>query len=282
MSEDTVAAVTRLVPVAKIVADAEQLARHERVPKKHGRLMGDMGRNGQYTAIGVLEGGMQCIFGHGRLLAAIKLGWTHILARVFPASLTPAQVGIVRWGENEFRSGLTPFERYRQCQQILDSDSSLKAHDLAQLLGLTDGGMVRVMAIGKVEPVFQEALQARTLTQEDIYKISRLESKDRFEYLAAKRGTADARLRKSSEPPRPVRRPKGPPAAAKSRITIPVAGSTVNVCGLLPDMPALTRALESALEEVRIAGSDCDMKCFARLQREKKGGEPCNGQPANP
>ncbi len=275
VSEFTYAAVTQLVLVSMVVADAEQIARHERDSKKHGRLTDDMGRNGQYTAIGVLEGTMQCIFGHGRLLSAIKLGWTHILARIFPARLTPFQLEIVRYGENEFRSNLTPFEKFRQCRKLLDADPSLKVQDVAALLGLTPGALTRILAIGKVEPVFQEALQAGLLTQENVYQIARMEdSKERFEFLASKRAAADAREQESPEPPRAAPRPKATSAPIKARITIPVAGVTVNVCGQLTEMTVLVRALEAALEEARMVTDHCDVKSFARMMRQRaKGGD---------
>ena len=219
--------------------------------------------------IGVLED-MRVIWGHGRYLAVKQLGWSEIETRIYPATLSVTEIAILRFAENEFRTATTPFQRFRLCEGLLAENPDMLAKDMAALLHVTPGMMTRLLSPAKAGGPWIELLEAGLVSLEECYHAARLSEKERFELLATKcNGTDNGPARRLASG-RTARRRATNPNGAKSRITIPVAGAAVNICGQMPDMPALMRALESALEEVRIAGTGCEFKAFARMMRQAR------------
>jgi len=98
------------LPLAEIRQPATQ--HRERIDTERlGALADSMASEGQHQAIGVRapigDEGFEIIFGHRRYLAARSLCWTHIDAKIYPASVNTL---LVRASENLQREQLNPVE----------------------------------------------------------------------------------------------------------------------------------------------------------------------------
>ncbi len=67
------------------------------------------------------DGTFELIFGSRRLTAAESIGWTEIPAKVYPPTLTAAEVEIIRTVENFGRQDMTHVERAIAVARVLDS-----------------------------------------------------------------------------------------------------------------------------------------------------------------
>jgi len=272
MSKSTIAVVTRMVLVADLIGDLEQLARHS--PEKIEGLAASMAAEGLHQPIGIV--GKRIIFGHGRWLSAKRLGWMEIEAREYSPELSETEWRIIRATENLQRTDLSGFDRWRLCEELLALNPSWLAKDLAKHLKLDPSTITHLLSPSKLNDAWKEALKAGVVTIADCTAAARVDDKEQHEMLAAKREGASA-----ADLFRRARRPKAVQTVRASRVNIPLAGATVNVTGTEIGMVEVVDALSEALKEARRAAEQYDVKTFQSMMRDKakKGGLPCEANP---
>jgi ParB/RepB/Spo0J family partition protein len=270
MSKPMIEAVTKLVLVAELIADLEQLARHSQESVKHRAA--DMAVNGLLQPIGVLDGKpMRILYGHGRYLSAKVLGWKEIEAKVFPAALSETQSKVIGAGENFQRTDLTGYEKYRLCVELLALNPEWKAKDLADQLHLDPGMITRLLSASRCIPAIQDALKGGLCSIEDCYTASRLSEAEQHEYLAARRNGASA-----ADLARRVRRSKNGNGQevrlAKVKILLAV-GATVALSGKELHMESVVELLAETLKEARKAhDAGYDVRTWQAMMRDKARG----------
>lgn len=84
-----------------------------------------MGEHGQRQPIEVeaKKGRYSLVFGHRRLRAAVRLGWTQLSAIVLHSPLTPEQRDAIRLVENEQHAGTSPVEQCLAIGRMLDKEA---------------------------------------------------------------------------------------------------------------------------------------------------------------
>jgi ParB/RepB/Spo0J family partition protein len=259
--------IVRHEPVDEVEARQSELDRHTGEPFE--RLKASMAPGRLLQPIGIVEGSKKVLYGHGRLKAARELGWKTIECKVFPSDMPELDQLTVEFVENYSRHDISPVARCRLCETMLAKSPGMKSKDLAAMLGVSAGAMTRILRIGQVGEPLREALEGKLITQEQLYKVSGLTLQQQLEFLAQKRDGLNGDGGGRHKAHVPSRRAKSESEPAKSRITIPVTGATVNISGQVREMTGLVAALESALEEVRIAGTECDFRGFVRMLRQR-------------
>jgi hypothetical protein len=103
-----------------------------------GRLLQTLGLQQRVGLRANGDGSYELIFGSRRLAAAKSIGWTQIPAKVYPHTLTPADVEIIRTVENFGRKDLTPVERAIAVARTIEAvEGLLKRLDNLQTSDLT-------------------------------------------------------------------------------------------------------------------------------------------------
>jgi ParB/RepB/Spo0J family partition protein len=247
MSKSTIAAVTHMVLVADIIGDLDQFARHS--PEQIERLAASIAAEGLHQAIGVLET-RRLIFGHGRLLAVKRLGWTEVEAKVYPADLAETQWRVIRAIENLLRTDLSGFDRWKICEELLALNPEWRAKDLAAHLKLDPSTITHLLSPSKLNDAWKEALKGGLVTIADCYAASRTDDRGQHELLAAKRNGASA-----AELHRRVRRkPSNGDQPKVSRVVVPLVGSgSLTIIRKNLDMDGVCELLAAALEDARKA-----------------------------
>jgi ParB/RepB/Spo0J family partition protein len=262
MIRATIETVTKMLLLAEVIPDPEQLARH--TPERIAQLAGDMAARGLHQAIGVMPTN-QLIFGHARYMAAKSLGWAVIEARVYPAGLSESQVRTIRATENLQRTDLTGYLRWQLCEDLLRLNPAWKGKDLAEHLSLHASTITYMLSPGKCLPAVHDALKAGHLTLADTYRFSQVSEEQQHELLAvvlsgATAGEVGRRVRKARTAASEVR---------MSRVKIPLGGTTVVITGQELGMAEVVDTLTELLKEARKAAETYDVSTWQKMMRDK-------------
>jgi ParB/RepB/Spo0J family partition protein len=271
MSKAEIEVVTKMVLLSAVSPDPEQLARH--TPEKIRQLADNISAHGLHQLIGITDA-MRLIFGHARFLAMKLLGWTEVLVRVFPSSLSPTQLALIAAGENLHRTDWTGFQKWQFCEKRLAENPSWKAVDLAIALNLSAASVSHFLSPRKLIPAWHEALEAGRVTIEDCHNAAKAASdpQKQHELLAAKLSGASA-----AEIGRLVRRSKNGNGrdVRLAKVKIPLAaGTAVALSGEALDMESVVEVLAETLKEARKANdAGYDVKTWQAMMRDKAKGQ---------
>lgn len=190
-------------------------------------LVQDILRSGQLTPILVrvaAEGtGYEIIAGHRRVAACRKLG-RKVLARRIAVDDRDLLIAMVR--ENEAREDISPFERARQIQAVIDSDV-MSRQELMEALGFSKGHMSSLLKFAQLPGEIIQALgDARLLSIADGAQLARQMgvpgARHRLlaaaEQLAGSSASPEERLRRLRAAAKGLPLRRGPTASPSDRI----------------------------------------------------------------
>jgi len=171
---------TMYVPLAQIEPPAHRL-RESIDEERLGELADSMAAEGLHQPIGLrgpLPGDVyEVVWGDRRALAARRLQWDTIEAKVFPPDYDPVVAAI---SENENREPLTPLEQGAAIQQLVAKGHSLAA--IARLMRKSAGWVSSRTALLTLPPDLQAAVRAGRL---GLGVIEALREIDHAEYRAS-------------------------------------------------------------------------------------------------
>lgn len=157
-----------------------------------------MGEHGQRQPIEVeaKKGRYSLVFGHRRLRAAVRLGWTQLSAIVLDTPLTPEQRDAIRLVENEQHAGTSPVEQCLAIGRMLDKEAETAhvegakwtdlykelretiIHRVAAMVGKSPTWVRDRAYIARLAPKVQALVQDGTLPLEHARLIAAVHSHD--------------------------------------------------------------------------------------------------------
>lgn len=139
---------------------------------------------GLITPIGVRSSGSEyeLIYGHRRLAACQKLGWTEIRADVY--DVDDATARLMQFVENVQREDLDPIEEGMYCRDLLQ-DGELTGDDVAQLIGKSRKYVALRVAIANLPAKAQKAYRQGHLTLGALAALTRVQSPKTQESIVA-------------------------------------------------------------------------------------------------
>jgi ParB family transcriptional regulator, chromosome partitioning protein len=211
------------------------------------------------------------LLGHRRVRAAKAVGLDELDAIVTDEKLSPSERRSIRLTENLHRADLTPYEKWRACEELIALNKGWQFRELAAHLKLDPSSVTRLLSPGKCIPAVQEAFQAARLGITDCYAFSRLSADQQHEALREKLETGMSR----DELERVVRRKRNGTSSVKvSRVSIPLAsGVTVVFMGRDLTRDSIADAAGTVQREAGRAGKDhLDVKTWANAMACKAKG----------
>lgn len=103
------------------------------------------------------------IFGTRRVFAAKIARWKEITCKTYPKTLTAVQEHFLRIEENLRRKDLNALERARELQSFVDMMTGKgKQKTAAAMLGMSESGLCRHLAVLDLPPIWQDLIAAGT------------------------------------------------------------------------------------------------------------------------
>lgn len=176
----------------------------------------------------------ELIYGSRRLEACTQLKHTTIKALIGSSKMTQKEKLLAKLAENDSREDLSSIEQAHAYTQIMTA-CKLSARDLAKEIGKSDGFVSQRLALLKLDPSVQTALQKETITPTHARELARLnDPKEQKQLLkkAEKTPATDFKVeidtivnkkRDNSKPRkgRPEKKDKKTPVSTKSTKGIP-------------------------------------------------------------
>jgi ParB family chromosome partitioning protein len=246
-------------------------------PAELRRLGEDMLAHGQYRPVGARPDGT-VIYGGRQLRAARLVGIKELEVKVYDGPLSPTDVAVMQWCENELRASLSDPEKSDFCAELLRREPGLSQKELAARLRVSEATVCHLMAVFRCLPAVEAAYRGGRLSRADVYALSKCGSdREQHELLAARLA---GQLTSGQAVGRRARRSRngndsGGAAVRVSRVTIPLAssGTTVGVSGSGLGMDQVVEALAETLKEARRASdAGYDVKTWQSMMRDKARG----------
>ena len=134
----------------------------------------------------------ELIYGSRRLEACKQLKHTTIRALVGSSKMTRKEKLLAKLAENDNREDLTPIEEAFAYKQIMD-ECKLSARDFAKDIDVSDGHISQRLALLKLDPTIQTALQKETITATHARELARIKDpKQQKELLKKAKETENA------------------------------------------------------------------------------------------
>ncbi|HKN85645.1 MAG TPA: ParB N-terminal domain-containing protein [Nitrospiraceae bacterium] len=224
-------------------------------------------KNGLLQRVGVIDRA------EDNLIYGFRRYWAHVHGKaetidvdVYPADITPLQVGLAQGVENLARKDNTPPEIYAHCKKLLTLCPELKLGDLALHLGVSPGMVTQYVCPDKLMPEALESFLRGDFGFGAAYDISR--AKDQLAALSALRNGAsrEDRRRANREP-----KAKAATVVTKSVTVILDGGLTatfrddrgVTLQSVSDLSPEIKKLVDDAIKR------DHDAKTFAALMKKK-------------
>lgn len=205
------------------------------------------------------------IDGERRWRAAKLVGLEKLDVIITETPLTDKEISLHRLTSFFHREGLSPWEKFQACQQLLELNQ-WQGKDLAAHLHVDPATITRLLSPARTIPAWQEALKAGKVGLSDVYAASKLPEESQAGLLALKLSGATRDQLEAAG--RKQRTPK--PADVKvSRVKITLPKATVVVTGNELAMPELCELLSDALKESRKAAETYDVSTFQRMMADK-------------
>lgn len=140
--------------------------------------------------------------GERRFRAAVKLGWTSIDCRIWPAETPPLETELLSLVENLQRVDLNPIEEARGFKQLTLPPYNLTNRDVAKELGKKEDYVSRSLSLLNFPPEIQESLAHAKLLPSHariLAKITNVEQQIAIASEAAKEGWSFRQLEEASK-----------------------------------------------------------------------------------
>lgn len=231
------------------------------------RQLGESLKKGQLRPIFVQPDGT--IIAGERSWRAAKLADLPTLeAKIADRQLSESEVRIWQLVENMLRAGLTGYEQWTGCYELMCMNPAWQMKDLAENLSLDPSTVTRILSPSKCIEAVQDALKDGKIGISDCYAISKLPADTQAGLLALKLSGASrdqmerAGRRQRSQATAAVR-------ASKIRIAL-TSGATVTISGDEISLDDAIEAAKDALKEMT-KGRDqgLDAKTLVAVCRDK-------------
>ena len=205
--------------------------------------------------------------GERRLRAAKLVGIEKLDVIITDLTLTSIQINLIRLTSFFHREGLSAYEKWLACAELMCANPSWQLKTMAEHLHLDPATVTRLMSPSKLTPEWQQALKDGKVTIGNCYTASQLPDADQPGFLALTLSDmpreAVARAAKKLRSNEPTTEPSERTAKIKIPLavkvdgiavagTVTVAGSPGEEVGLVDAERILTQALRSVKDAQKL------------------------------
>src|SRR5581483_10406877 len=140
---------------------------------------------GQLQPVGARPDGT-LLWGERRYRAAQLVGLAELAVILTDRKLSDSEIRLIQLTENLHRAGLTGYEKWLGCAELMALNPHWQLKDLAAHLHLDPSMVTRLLSPSKCVPAWQEALKAGKVGISDCYAAAKLEEKEQAELLSLK------------------------------------------------------------------------------------------------
>lgn len=269
----------RPVPVLKPVDWLKDRTNIRQDPESEGELLllGESMLKQQISPVGAMSDG-ELIWGFRRTRAARMVGMKEILVMIFNEPLSQLDQSCYRLTENIHRKDLSPYEKFRACEQIKALNPNWSVKDLAEAIRVTPSTATKLMSPSLCIPAWVDALRDGLVTISDCYVGSQAPDSEQATLLAlalsgANRNTLQKHVRDKKSSAQPGR-------GRVSRVSMAISGGVkVIVRGKKPFSLAEVADWLSECQEAARKGikEKLEIRTWEKVLRDKwssQGGEP--------
>jgi ParB-like chromosome segregation protein Spo0J len=210
------------------------------------------------------------ITGHRRAVAGQQLD-LEVDVCITDEALTLAEIGLIRWQENEDRSNLTDYERFLSLKDLRDHHSKMPQKEFAALVNRSESLLSRWLSPSRIIPAALEAFKAGAIGITDCYTLSKCGDDLQAQHdLLATRLTPGS-TRDQLEEHRKRRRHQNVQSVKVDRLKCALPGGlNVLVSGGSVTLQEFIDALMAAVKEAKSALKDNqDAKSFAAMMANR-------------
>jgi len=260
---------TRL-PTASLKPDPNQ-PRKSRDPVKQRQLNESVKVHGVLQPVGVRPDRVTLVWGEGRWLAAREAGLKDIPAIILDEPKSEGEYTVLQLVENTLHSGLSDFDQWQGCADILRTNPQWQLKDLATMLSLDPSSLTRILSPSKCIPAAVEALREGKIGFAHTYTISKAGSPEEQARLLALALEGKSRAVLEAERASHTSRNSGKAAVRVQRVKCMLpSGIVIVVSGEGLSLDDLIEALAEAQKEAKKAREQgLDAKTLQAVMRDR-------------